>query len=201
MNSYDRILDELQERIDSLPKRSISALFLACAEALRPAFREWAAHRGESTEPLLERAISSARSFAVTGQPPADVHQLLASVEEATPEGESWHGVPSTTAQDCWICADIAIRVIADPEYRAGSGLHYALEPLMGRVTERVHGVSELRGAPGETPQMMDEVLRQPEIVEALGFFSWAVDFLGQAKALTDAEIAELTRRAAAIAP
>ena len=200
MTSYDRLLMALGERIDSLPKRSISALFLACAEALRPAFRDWAAHRGESTEPLLERAISSARSFAITGQPPADVHELLASVEEATPEGESWHGVPSTTAQDCWICAGIAIRVISDPEYRAGPGVEYALEPVMGRVTERLHGVSQLGSGPDESAQM-EEVLRQPEIVEALGFFSWAVDFLGQAKALTDAEIAELTRRAAAIAP
>lgn len=200
MTSFDRVLTALAERIDSLPRRSIAALFLACAQALRPGFRRWASHRGRSTEVLLERALASARSFALTGDPSADVHDLLASLEVATPEGDSPDEVSSTPAQDSWICADIAIRVIADPQYAAGSGIEYALEPIVQHATERVHGVSQLGSGPDENDQM-DKVLRQPDVVEALAFCSWAVDFLNGGDALTDAGIVELTNRAAALAP
>jgi hypothetical protein len=121
-------------------------------------------------------------------------------MEVATPEGESPDAYSSTAAQDCWICADIAVRVMTRPDYSAGSGIEYALEPLLQAETERVHGVSQLGSGPHENEQM-SEVLRQPRIVDALGFCDWAVLAMAERGEVTPADLGDLTARARALSP
>lgn len=196
MTSYDRLLADLAERIDALPRPSIADLFVACAAALMPGFRQWATQRGEETEPLLARALATSRSFALTGEAIEDVQTLLASMEAAPPADE----VSSTLAQDCWICADISVRVIADPQFAAGPGIEYALEPIVQRATAKLHGVSQLGSGPEEDSQM-EAVLRRSDVTAALSFCSWAVDFLGDRPKLTKDDFAELTGRAIVLMP
>jgi hypothetical protein len=198
---FDDWLSDVAARIDSLPNRSTSALFLACAGALLPEFRHWAAHTGqEDLEPLAERALAVARTYALTGNPPPEAKALLASLQEATPSGESPDEVSATGAQDFWICVDLSVRVIVDPRYEAGTGLEYALEPIVQNTTERLFGVSQVGSGPDEDAQMQ-AVMNSPEVSSALDFCTWAIDFLASRPTLTEDDLAELTNRAAAIAP
>lgn len=200
MTTLDQRLSELSVEIDRLSAQSASALFVGCARALLPRFNEWAERRGRTTQPLLGRALATASAFALTGVVADDAAELLVSVEAATPEGDSPDAVSSTPAQDCWICADIAVRVMTQPGYSAGSGIEYALEPLLQAETERVHGVSQLGSGPSEN-ELMDEVLRQPKVVDAFSFCWWAVSVLAERDEVTPAELEQVTRRAGVLSP
>ena len=160
-------------------RRTVAAgsggLFWACAAVLLPEFRAWAAHRGERTEPILREALSAAHAFAVHGAtPPPD---LLAALEASTPVGDSPDEVSSTTAQDCWICADIGIRVPLDPGYDAGPATEHALEPVLVAATEELFGVSQL-GTSDEEEAQVAAVLQHPKVAAAVEFCRWVTDFL-----------------------
>lgn len=200
MTAFDDVLDDFAERIDRLPRTSTVALFLACASGLLPEFRRWAAHTGQTTEPLAQRALATARAFALTGDIPPDAKELLTSLEQATPEGESPDEFSATTAQDFWICVDVGIRVITDPDYQAGTAIEYALEPIVQQATERLFGVTQLGGGPEEDTQMA-AILREADVNAALGFCSWVLGFLTERPTLTEPDLAELTNRASTLTP
>jgi hypothetical protein len=200
LTAFDEALDDFAERIDRLPRPLISALFLACADGLLPEFRRWAAHTRHDNEPLAQRALAAARTFALTGNTHPDAENLLASLEQATPEGESPDEFSSTAAQDCWICVDIGIRVMVDEDYQAGSGIEYALEPVMQSTTERLYGVSQLGSGPDEDAQT-EAILNEQDARAALGFCDWAIGLLTERSTLTQADLAELTSRATVLAP
>lgn len=200
MTALDQHLSQLAVQIDRLSERSASALFVACAKALRPRFTEWVERRGRDSYPLLERALSAASEFVVTGVAADDAAELVIEMEAATPEGDSPDSFSSTPAQDCWICADIAVRLMTQDDHSAGFSIEYALEPLLQAETERVHGVSQLGSGPHEN-QQMDEVLRQPRIVAALDFLTWAVGVLGERVGVTVDQFDELTSRARVLSP
>ena len=200
MTVFDEALDDLAQRIDRLPRSSIAALFLACADGLLPEFRRWAAHTGQNNETLAQHALAVTRTFALTGNPQPDAENLLASLAQATPEGESPDEFSATAAQDYWICVDIGVRIQVDPDYQAGSGIQYALEPLVQAVAERLYGVSDVGSGPDEDAQI-EAIVNQPETRAALDFCDWAVGFLAGRPTLTEADLAELTARAAVLTP
>jgi hypothetical protein len=200
VTAFDDALDDLAERIDRLPRRAVAALFAACADALLPEYRRWAAHVGESAEPLADRVLTAARDFATTGTAAPDAGTILAAVEEATPPGDAPDDYSSTAAQDCWICVDLAIRVVTDPDYQAGTGIEYALEPIVQQATERVHGVTQVGGGPDEEAQVA-AVLAEPDVTAALDFARWAADHLAANPTPSAADLAELARRAGVLAP
>src|SRR5262249_46346750 len=144
MTSLDAQLAELASKIESLSKRSLVGLFWACSNALLPTFLTWAKHRGEHTESLLRAALASAHEFAGRGAEPQAAADLLGSLEASTPAGDSPDGVSSTSAQDCWICADVCIRVLVDEGYKAGPAIEYALAPVLSTASEELYGVSQL---------------------------------------------------------
>jgi hypothetical protein len=198
MTQLDTQLSELASRIDSLSRRSLAGLFWACAGALLPEFRAWAAHRGERTEPILTEALSAAYAFAVRVTTPPQA--LLAALEASTPEGDSPDEVPSTAAQDCWICADIGIRVPLDPSYDAGPAIEYALEPVLVAVTEELFGVSQL-GTSDEEEAQVAALLRHPKVAAAVEFCRWATDFLQDQPEPNEADLALVSSRAVVLAP
>jgi hypothetical protein len=200
VTAFDDWLDGIGARIDELPTRSTVALFAACASGLLPELGRWAAHRGHDTEPLAESALATARAYALTGDPPPDTQALLASIEEATPPGDSPDEVSSTAAQDCWICVGTSIRVIADPGFKAGMSIEYALEPILQQATERLYDVTQLGSGPDEDTQT-DTILREPDVSRALDFCSWAVAFLAERTTPSEADLSELTNHATALTP
>jgi hypothetical protein len=200
MTLLDTELAELAARISTLPKRSLVALFWACSSALVPEFQAWAAHRGERTEPTLREALAAAQQFAVSGTEPASAESLLMALEASTPAGDSPDQVSSTAAQDCWICADITIRVLAEPHYDPGPAIEYALEPVLAAATEQLFGVSQL-GASDEEDAQLRSVLRHPKAAAAIEFCRWATDFLRHRPAPTEADLSLVSSRASALAP
>jgi hypothetical protein len=199
MTSLDAEFAELASRIDSLSKRSLVGLFWACSSALVPAFRAWAAHRGAHTELLLRSALASAHSFATQGIDPQSPAHLLASIEASTPAGNSPDEVSATSAQDCWICADVAIRVLVDEAYRAGPAIEYALEPVLSAASEELFGVSQL-GTSDEEEEQVRLLLRHREVAAALEFVRWATAFLQDRPLPAEEDLAIVGSRAAALA-
>jgi hypothetical protein len=193
-------LAELASKIDSLPKRSLVGLFWACSGALVPEFRAWAAHRGEHTEPLLAAAMAAAHGFAAHGSEPPRAASMLAALEASAPAGDSPDGVSSTSAQDCWICADVGIRVLVDQGYDAGPAIEYALEPVVSAASEELYGVSQL-GTSGEEEEQVRVLLQHRKVAAALEFCRWATDFLQDRPSPTEKDLALVSSRASALAP
>lgn len=200
MTALDEGLAQLSAGIENLSTRATAALFAACACGLRPGFLEWAALRRTGTEALLEQALRSALAFARGGVTDIDTRDLLRLLEEATPPGDAPDLVSSTVAQDCWICADTAIRVIVEPGFRAGPVIEYALEPILHATTERLFGVSQVGSGNAEETQLA-AVLRDDQVSEAFAFCRWAIDILLRTPEPNDEVTHALCSRAAALLP
>jgi hypothetical protein len=198
MTRLDTELAELSQRIRSMSDRAKAALFWACSDALSEEFSAWAEHTGAGTEPLLRRGQSAAYDFAAHGTRPAGASQLLSDLEAGTPPGESPDEVSSTSAQDCWICADVGVRVFVERDYDAGPAIEYALEPLLGRVSEELFGVTQLGSGPDEEDKL-ETLLRHPRIEGAFAFVRWATEFLGSEP--DEQSLNTVRSRAVAIAP
>lgn len=67
-------------------------------------------------------------------QPP-HCGQLLHALELSTPPADPADYYRSASAQDCWISADVCLRVLVDPGYDAGPAIGYALEPVVATTT------------------------------------------------------------------
>jgi hypothetical protein len=201
MTTFDRLLEQLANQLNTLSKRSQVAFYWACASALQPEFRAWAAHRGAS-ETLLNQSLSIAADFASTGAAPERfaLGRLLEALEASTPPGESPDEFPATNAQDCWICADVCIRVLVDGAYSPGSAIWYALEPVVTEASVRCFGVSQVGSGESEEAYMQ-VIQRQPVVVAALDYCRWAINFLGQKPSPDADDIALVRMRADALRP
>ena len=200
MTEFDRILADLTTDVERLPPRPTVALFAACGSGLQPAFLEWAARRHAGTEGLLDHALSVAFAYARDGVAEVDLRALLRSLEEATPPGESANAHPSTVAQDCWICADTAIRALVDPAFAPAPVIAYALEPIIQATTENLFGVSDV-GSGDEEADRVATVFANPRVAAAVDFVRWATEQLARDERPNDELIAQLQMRSAVLKP
>lgn len=200
MIALDSVLIELGTRTRPLSTRALVGLFWACSSALLPEFRTWALHRGEPTEPILQDALTNAFDFAAFGINPPNTKQLLHALEARTPAGDSPDERSSTSAQDCWICADVALRVLDDRSYDAGPAIEYALEPILARASEGLFGVSQVGSGDSEEVQIQ-AVLEQPGVASAIEFLRWSSEFLAQRPSPTEEDLALVRARAIVLAP
>jgi hypothetical protein len=125
---------------------------------------------------------------------------LLDALENSTPHGHSPDYYSPASAQDCWICADVCIRVLVDPGYDAGPAIEYALEPAVSRATQELFGVSQVGSGDQEEAQIT-AVMGHARVAEAIGFCRWAADFLGQRLSPTGDDLSLVGRNAAALTP
>jgi len=200
VKSLDAELAKLASKIEPLSKRSLVGLFWACANALLPDFQTWAAQRCEQTEPILREAMTAAYGFAVHGRPVSEAALLLAALEASTPAGDSPDETSSTSAQDCWICADIGVRVQVDQSYDAGPAIEYALEPVLSAASEELYGVSQIGASRGEEQQVR-RLLQHSKVIAALEFCEWATEFLRDRPSPTEQDLALVSSRASKLAP
>jgi hypothetical protein len=200
VTAYDTALDDLADKIEKLSARALSGLFWACSTALLPEAAAWAERQGGQADPALARGLAAAYQFAVTGAPPSDPRQLLQRLEAPVPFGESRDYYSPTSAQDCWICADVSIRVLADPGYHAGRAIEYALEPVMATAAQELFGVSQVGSGDQEEAQVM-AIMSHPRVAEAISFCQRASDFLRQRPSPDEDDLAELVRAATALLP
>jgi hypothetical protein len=196
----DTELDDLASKIRQLSTRAVVALFWASSSALLPEFEAWAAHSGEQTEPVLRTALAVAQRFAVHGTEEPEAASLLAALEASTPSGVSTDEVSSTSAQDCWICGDVSIRVLVDQGYDAGPCIEYALEPVLSAASEALYGVSQI-GSGGQEQEQVRMLLRHSKVAASLEFCRWATDFLNDRTAPTERDLLLLNSRASVLRP
>lgn len=197
---YDAALVDLADRIRKLSTRALVGLFWACSTALLPEARAWAEHWGEQVHPALQRGLAAAHQVAASGSQPHDPARLLDALENATPHGESPDYYSPTYAQDCWICADVCMRVLVDPGYDAGPAIEYALEPVVSTATQELFGVSQVGGGDQEEEQVRT-VMGHPRVAEAIGFCRWAADFLGERPSPAGNDLSRVGTNAAALRP
>jgi hypothetical protein len=175
MSALDDILGDLSRGVGALSTRATSALYAAAAAALQPAFHDWAAVGSrQSTEPLLEQAIEVGFELARTGTTQADLADILRRLEMATPAREALDSAPSTAAQDCLICADVALRVHVEPAFAKGPVIEYALEPVLMAATGRVSAVQQPDDG-SEAPAAADALLEDSRVLAAVEFMWFAL--------------------------
>lgn len=200
MTPYDAALDDLADRIRKLSTRALVGLFWACATALLPEAEAWAQHWGAQVNPALQQGLAAAYQLAASGAQPHDPAQLLDALENSTPHGHSPDYYSPASAQDCWICADVCMRVLVDPGYDAGPAIEYALESAVSRATQELFGVSQVGSGDQEEAQIT-AVMGHARVAEAIGFCRWAADFLGQRLSPTGDDLSLVGSNAAALTP
>jgi hypothetical protein len=203
LTMLDAFVEDMTTRIDRMSKRSVAALYWACSSALVPVYRKWAAYTGAEMEPILSAALTVGYQFVISGWEPADKRELLQALEVSAPPGDlSYKADKSleTAAQDCWICGDIAIRVLVDDCYSAGGAIEYSLEPVLQRATERLFGVLQVGSGPDEYRQI-EAVMSEPDVSAATGFVRWAVNFLEDRPAPAVEDLVLIGQRATVLRP
>jgi hypothetical protein len=150
-----------------------------------PRYLDWCAATGGSwNEPLLLETLVAAEGFAL-GSMPAPSLSLVRRVEEATPSEMT--GIPwFTSAQDCWVCADSALRVSL-AQFNAEDAAWYLLEPMFQATSERLFGVTDV----GSERQEEDEVraLADDRLAIAVSSVETAIRELSQVERLTPEDL------------
>jgi hypothetical protein len=199
LTALDTLLDSLAAHISRLSKRALVGLFWSCATALEPEYRAGAAHRNARNDQTLHEALTGAHRFAAFGRELVDREVLLHALEVSAPAGQSPDTVCATAAQDCWICADVAIRVLVQDDYTAGPAIEYALEPALQHASEELFGVSQVGSGPIENEQL-EMILAHPSASEAVDFVQWATDYLANRPSPSEDELNLVADRATALA-
>jgi hypothetical protein len=198
MTRLDSELEELANRIRGISTRAQAALFWACSAALTDGFLAWSDRRGGGSESLLRAGQSAAYNFAAFGFEPPDAATLLSEMEAGTPAGDSPDEFSSSTAQDCWICADVGIRVWVIRAYDAAPAVEYALEPILGAVSEDLFGFTQVGSGPDEEGQI-ERLLQDSRVASAFEFMRWAIGFVGSEP--DEEALRELRLRSAVLSP
>lgn len=195
MSPFEDVSSRLTARVAALPLRAQVALFASGAEVLAPRYQVWVTGTGGAAPDegdLLGRAIALARRFAA-GDESATSPELLQQVEESTP-GDPTDVEWFAAAQDCWICADTALRA-AQHEFEAEDSVWYLLEPVFQRTSERLFGYSDVGSELQD--RFEAQALEDPALRAAVTAIDSAVDLLGT----TEVDEAVLTRVSASLAP
>jgi hypothetical protein len=201
LSVQERLIEDLAMRAGRLPKRSLVGLFWACGSGLLPAYRERIASLGVPAEPILEEVLAAAYVFAVSGREPVNGAGSLRAFEAATAPGGPVDDDGSEIAvQDCWICADVCIRLLVDSEYRPGLAVEYALEPVIQQASERLFGFSQVGEGPDEERQL-EAILAESDVSLAVEFIMWATDFLAERPAPSEDDLEMVQQRAVVLAP
>lgn len=165
MSPFTEATDRVAERLRGLGLRNQVAVYIGAARALEPGYRAWRDQSGSPSPDesrLFDYAIRLATAFAVAGAaPPAE---LLESLEVSTPSEPT--DVPGfTTAQDCWICLDTAVRA-AVSDYDPADSAWYLLEPAFQATSERLFGYTDV----GSENQQAAEsaALRDPALMRVV---------------------------------
>jgi hypothetical protein len=152
MSPFEAEVARLGAIVMDLSRQGQVAFLVAAARALMPRYLEWLETASPSSEGkrVLLDVLEEAERF-VLGTPPGPPSDLLASAQLQVPEEPS-DAMWFTTAQDCWICADSALRVALN-QYHASDAMWFVLEPLFQATSERLFGVSDV----GSDRQQVDE--------------------------------------------
>ena len=149
---------------------------------------------------VLEEALAAAYVFAVSGREPTDSLGLLRAIEVTTVQEAPIDDGSVIAVQDCWICADVCIRTLADGEYSPGLAIEYALEPILQAASERLFGVSQVGDGPNEDRQL-EVILAETSVSQAVDFIQWATNFLTERPSPSEDDLDLVGRRAVVLAP
>ena len=126
--------------------------------------------------------------------------RLLSRLEAATPPGEQPDATTAATAQDCWICFDVAVRIAVYRAYHPGTAIEYSLEPAVSAAMLRHHGVTQVGSGPDEADQLA-VVLADEQVTAATGFSRWAIERLAERDAPTADDAVAVRQRAFVLQP
>ncbi len=203
MSSLDDILGDLSRGVNALSARAASAVFASSAAALLPAYRAWAGAEDSNERRArlgaLQRAIDVGFELARTGHSQADLSRTLHLLESIAPDKRL--ATPSAVAaQDCIVCADLAIRLHVEEGFDCGPVIEYALEPVLLSAMHRV-ATPDLRTTPGDGFAVADALLAEPAVMAAVGFLWFAIVSLSNHPSPSAATIDEIQTRAGVLLP
>lgn len=189
MTALDRELKRLAGLTNGLPRQSQVALFWAASSVHLESAGSWRDdHPGKAA--VLLRAQDAAYSMSLGDLSAERAAAFLRELDQALPD--------NVLAQSSWICADAALRVIADSSFESGMSIEYALEPVLGRTSEGLFGFWQVGGGEAEDSEVA-AIMAQPDVVEAVEFCRWAVLRLSASDAPSPAAFEEVRARAAAL--
>lgn len=196
MSPFTEAADRVAESLRGLGLRNQVAVYVGAARALAPGYRAWRDLTGSASPDdsrLFDSATHLATVFAVEGAAPPP--ELLDRLEMSTPSEPT--DVPGfTTAQDCWICLDTALRA-AVSDYDPADSAWYLLEPAFQAVSERLYGDTDV----GSENQQAAEsaALRDPALQRVLASVEESISIAAQNP--TEALIASITAALSPINP
>lgn len=190
MTELDRQLGQLADLIDPLSRRSQAAIFWA-ASAVHSGSVRWRAVKSEGSHALLVQAQGAAYAFCLGSSLADQGPSLLDRLDRALPE--------DVAAQSAWICAETALRIAVDDTFDSGMSIEYALEPVIGNVSEELFGFWQVGSGEYEVEQVAD-IMNHPDVVSAVGFIRWAAAELADSDPSSAAVLEELRAEAGVLA-
>jgi hypothetical protein len=164
VSPFEAVSQRLGLAVSDLSLQAQVALLACGSIALMPQYLDWCARSGARDQSELLRGALDAASQFVTGDIAVPPESLLGAMEAATPSGPT--DVPGfTAAQDCWICADSAIRVSIG-QFTVKDAVWYLLEPLFQATSERLFGVADVGSQSQESAEAV--ALTDPALVAAV---------------------------------
>jgi uncharacterized protein YjaG (DUF416 family) len=139
----DACLDELQDALSGLQRRSLATFFAACAERLLPLYQYfW--NKEQWGNPQLMREVLDDVWRHLEGEDMPDVKRRLEEVGLLVPHGDDFDAPDSTFAQDAAICVDAALRAISIDENVDVRWVEYSIEPARIAACMEETGFMEL---------------------------------------------------------
>lgn len=139
----DACLDELQDALSGLQRRSLATFFAACAERLLPLYQHfW--NKEQCGNPQCMREVLDDVWRHLEGGDMPDVKRRLEEVGVLVPHGEDFDAPDSTFAQDAAICVDAALRAISIDENVDVRWVEYSIEPARIAACMEETGFMEL---------------------------------------------------------
>jgi len=193
MTAFDDLTTELATDLNKLDQAASVLFFAAVASVFLPSYRAWAEVSESQGGLLLEEALEAGRHYAFFGSVVENGNVILSQLEANTPDASesAEDAALITIAQDCWICADIALRIPLEG-YLPGDGAWYVLEPVFQAVSRRLFGVDDVGSEDAEL--LEPGVVSDLRLRQAVAACREAVSTLKASRHLTDRDAARIAR-------
>lgn len=173
--SVEQLSQEVSTHLATLGPLENSAFSASCAERLMPLYEMFCVEQTWDREQLLRGILDNVWAALREPSRVAQLNGAIHRLEKLVPHADDFNSTMITSAQDCVICTDIAVRWLLGHQPLPSVSPRYALEGIASAVSARRTGYLSFGSAPDDNeekilslPAVQNELAYQRQDVETL---------------------------------